>query len=304
MTQNENYQALVGNVFNIQRYSTHDGPGIRTTVFLKGCPLRCFWCQNPESQSMKPLLMFKRDRCTRCGRCLKTCPVGANEIVEGQVYVDRDKCTACGACVKTCFAKARSIEGRKMTVAEVIGEVKKDRMLYQNSGGGMTVSGGACEMQPDFTVGLMRAAHDEGIRTAAEMEGAFPWEIVRRIAEHTDYVLFDLKCMDDKRHKAGTAVSNVRILENAKNLVQMGKTIKFRTPLIPGFNDDRESIAAIAHFVRDELGLSPAEHLELLAYNNLGEEKYVRLDFEGVHPKYQRQSQEYIDELNALRCSI
>ena len=248
--------------------------------------------------------MFKRDRCTLCGRCTAVCPTGANQLVDGALVLDRSKCTVCGACVNSCLAKARTVEGKRMRVDEVIDVVKKDYLLYVNSGGGMTVSGGACEMQPDFTVALMKAAHEEGIATAAEMEGAFPWETVRRIAEHTDYILFDLKSMDDEKHKAATAVSNVRILENAKNLVKMGKPILFRTPLIPGFNDDRESIAAIARFVREELGLSPAEHLELLPYNNLGEEKYVRLDFEGTHPRYQRQSQEYIDELNAIRLSI
>ena len=155
-----------------------------------------------------------------------------------------------------------------MTVKQVIHKVRRDYNLFCNSGGGMTISGGACEMQPEFTINLLKAAHDEGIRTAVEMEGAFPWETVRAIAEHCDFIMYDLKHMDKEKHIMGTKVSNERILDNAKRLVKMGKKLQFRTPLIPGFNDSLESVAAIAHFIRNELGLSPAEYHELLGYNN------------------------------------
>jgi len=297
---------LVGQVFNIQRYSIHDGPGIRTTVFLKGCPLRCFWCQNPESQSMHPVLLFRKDKCTLCGRCIPVCSKGANSIVDGQLVIDRKLCTACGACAKpgVCLAGTRKIEGQSMTIDEVMKHIVSDYNLFQNSGGGLTVSGGDCEAQPDFTVGLLKAAHENLINTCVEITGAFPWETVKRITDHADYILYDLKCMDDKRHKEGTGVSNKRILENAKNLVKEKKKIHFRVPLIPGFNDSPEDIKATALFIREELGLNPSDHLELLAYNNLGEDKYIRLGAEDKRPSYERQSNEYVKELNEIIASV
>jgi pyruvate formate lyase activating enzyme len=297
---------LIGQVFNIQRYSTHDGPGVRTTVFLKGCPLRCFWCQNPESQSIQPVLMFRQDKCTACGRCVEACPHHAISIVDGRVTIDRKICTACGACVRpgVCLAGTRKIEGKSMTVKEVMKQVVSDYSIYQNSGGGLTVSGGDCEAQPEFTAALLQAAHEELINTCVEISGAFPWNTVKMITDHADYILYDLKCIDDKKHQEGTGVSNKHILENAKNLVREGKRIHFRTPLIPDFNDSRKDIEATARFIRDELGLNPARHLELLAYNNLGEDKYLRLGNEDNRPSYQRQANEYVRELNEIIASI
>lgn len=299
----DNKEELSGQVFNIQRYSTHDGPGIRTTVFLKGCPLSCFWCQNPESQESKPELLFKEDKCTLCGRCIEVCPTGANSIVDGRMIIDRDICAACGDCVIPCIPQAREIEGRTMTVKEVIKEVKKDLRLYINSGGGMTLSGGDCEAQVDFSEAILKAAHEETIHTAVEITGAFPWKIVKRITDNADFIFYDLKHMDDDKHKEGTGLSNKLIKENAKTLVKENKTIYFRTPLIPGFNDSREVIQEIVDFIRDELHLNPAERLELLAYNELGENKYHRLGRgEEAHKLegYERQSDEYFNELKEI----
>lgn len=297
---------LIGQVYNIQRYSTHDGPGIRTTVFLKGCPLRCFWCQNPESQKMQPVLMFRQDKCTACGRCITRCPNQANSIADAQLIIDREACKSCGTCAQpgVCLAGTRKIEGQAMTVSEVMKKVISDYGVYQNSGGGLTVSGGDCETQPEFTTALLKNAHENLINTCVEITGAFPWATVKGITDHADYILYDLKCMDDEKHKEGTGVSNKLILENAKNLVKENKRMFFRTPLIPGFNDDIENIAATAKFIRHELGLSPALHLELLAYNNLGEDKYSRLGDEENRPCYERQSDEYLKQLKEIIASI
>lgn len=301
-----NHVELIGQVYNIQRYSTHDGPGIRTTVFLKGCPLRCFWCQNPESQKMQPVLMFRQDKCTSCGRCITKCPNQANSIVDAQLVIDRELCKSCGTCAKpgACLAGTRRIEGQAMTVSEVMKKVISDYNVYQNSGGGLTVSGGDCETQPEFTAALLKAAHENLINTCVEISGAFPWETVKMITDHADYILYDLKCMDDKRHQEGTGVSNKSILENAKKLVKENKRMYFRTPLIPGFNDSPQDIEATARFIREELGLSPANHLELLAYNNLGEDKYLRLGDEENRPCYERQSDEYVKKLKEIIASI
>lgn len=292
---------LKGQVFNIQRYSTHDGPGIRTTVFLKGCPLSCFWCQNPESQNSQPELLVREEKCTLCGRCIEVCPTGANKMVDGNLLVDRDLCTACGNCVIPCIPQGREIEGSAMTVDEVMKEVKKDIRLYINSGGGMTLSGGDCEAQPDFSEALLMASHEEGIDTAVEITGAFPWKIVKRITDNADFIYYDLKHMDDAKHKEGTGVSNKHVLENAKILAKEGKNIHFRTPLIPGYNDSKDHIKAVVNFIRDELHLNPAERLELLAYNELGENKYGRLGREHEAPiGYKRQSEEYFTELKEI----
>lgn len=297
---------LEGQVFNIQRFSTHDGPGVRTTVFLKGCSLRCVWCQNPESQPLKPVLMFRKDQCTVCGRCIPVCPNQANSIVDGQLVIDRKRCNACGVCAMpgVCLTGTRKVEGKTMTVNEVMEQVVRDYNIYQNSGGGITISGGECTVQPDFTVELLKSSHKNYINTCVEITGAFPWKTVKRVIDHTDYTLYDLKCMDDEKHKEGTGVSNKYVLENAKNIVKEGKWIRFRTPLIPGFNDSVENIAATARFIRNELGLNPVERLELLPYNNLGEIKYSRLGEDELRSAHQRQTDEHLQKLHAAIAAV
>lgn len=298
--------ALEGQVFNIQRFSTHDGPGVRTTVFLKGCSLRCLWCQNPESQSIKPVLMFRKDLCTACGRCIPVCPNQANSLVDGQLIVDRKRCKACGVCTKpgVCLVGARRIEGKTMTVDEVMAQVVKDYSIYQTSGGGLTLSGGECMVQPEFSAELLKAAHENFINTCVEITGAFPWKTVKKITDHTDYILYDLKCMDEEKHKKGTGVSNKYVLENAKKIVKEGKNIRFRTPLVPGYNDDPKNIEATARFIRDELGLNPAEYLELLPYNNLGEAKYSRMGKDDFCCPHQRQTEEYLQKLHDIIAAV
>jgi pyruvate formate lyase activating enzyme len=252
---------------------------------------------------MKPVLMFRKKDCTVCGRCIAVCPQKANSVAENTLVLDRKLCNACGACVEACLGGYRSIQGALMTVKEVMDVVVKDYRTYENSGGGITVSGGATELQPEFSAGLLKYAHAEGIHTCAELTGAFPWSTVKSITDHCDYILYDLKHLDSAKHKEGVGVHNNHVLENAKHLVGENKKIVFRMPLIPGFNDSHESVRAVAGFVRNELGLSPADHIELLPYNNLGEEKYERMDFEGKHPVMKRQSNEYLKELENIISS-
>lgn len=284
---------MKGIVFNIQRFSTHDGPGIRTTVFLKGCPLRCFWCQNPESQSIKPTLMINDSACTGCGRCIEKCSVGGNRIWEdGLVRVDRSLCTACGRCTEACFNDARFISGEEMEVAEVMDVVLRDKAMYSNSGGGMTLSGGEVTVQPEFSRQLLKMAKEEGIHTAIETCGFVKWDVLESLLEYADYVMYDIKSVFPDKHKEGTGVDNALILENAKKTAEFRPCL-FRMPLIPGFNDAPEDVRALAKYVKEELGLT-ANHIELLAYNNLGEEKYLRMGKDGAAPKMRRQSDEYL----------
>lgn len=266
-----------GMVFNIQRYSIHDGPGIRTTVFLKGCPLRCFWCQNPESQHVYPELFFTAEKCVNCGRCVPACPSKANRIdAQGQIQIDRSKCIGCGKCVPVCPEEARSIMGKRMTVDEVVKEVIKDKNFYITSNGGVTVSGGDAVAQPKFAAALLKRCKEEGLHTVIETSGYAPWETFESILEYTDLVYMDIKCIDSELHQRCTGVSNELILQNAVKASQI-RTVRFRTPVIPRFNDDPEEIKKIALFVKEKTN---SDSLELLKYNNLCESKYIRLDKE------------------------
>jgi len=293
---------MTGTVFNIQRFSTHDGPGIRTTVFMKGCPLRCFWCQNPESQVIRPVLMIKRDNCTGCGRCAETCPAGACRLVDGVMEVDRELCQVCGACTARCLNTVRSVAGYETTPEEVMKTVVRDRAMYRNSGGGMTISGGELTAQWEFSLELLKLAKDEGLHTAIETSGYCQWPILEKLLEYTDYVMYDIKCVDCEHHKIGTGVSNELILENAKKVARK-KGVLFRMPLIPGYNDTAPYVEAFARFVRDETGLD-AEHVELLQYNNLGEEKFTRLGREDEKPTLIKQSDEYMAELQSVITEV
>ncbi len=296
---NTNYGEIVGNIFNIQRYSIHDGPGIRTTVFVKGCPLRCFWCQNPESWSRQVELLWNRGLCTNCGRCVKVCRYGALSFSEGLVVMDRGKCTKCGDCVGACFNKARSIKGYTITAQKTLEEVLKDRRLYSKSGGGVTISGGEATAQPEFTTAVLRLCKENWIHTAIETCGQRDWETLKGILEYTDYVLYDIKCVDDEKHKRGTGVSNGLILSNAAKIAAW-KPVLFRMPLIPGYNDNEEDVLKFRKLVRDDFGLG-SESMELLKYNPMGEEKYRHLDRpEDEIPSYQAQSQEQMDRLEEL----
>ncbi|MFC2007228.1 glycyl-radical enzyme activating protein [Chloroflexota bacterium] len=261
-------------VYNIQRYSIHDGPGIRTTVFFKGCPLRCFWCQNPESQRMETEVFLNKDNCTLCGRCVDACPTAASTLSDISSVIDRSKCTGCGKCAEACSKGARTLVGKYLTLAEIMEEVLRDKKFYDNSGGGVTLGGGEPTAQPEMALSILRGCQGAGLHTALDTCGYASWPVMEKLLEYTDLVLYDVKCMDAVKHNSATGKPNELILENAKKIARY-KPMRVRVPLVSGFNDSPEKIKAIAHFVRTKLG--PVD-IDLLPYNKLGESKYERLD--------------------------
>lgn len=269
-----------GRVLNIQHFCTHDGPGIRTTVFLKGCPLRCKWCSNPESIHPKPELAYNLKKCIgekQCGYCITACPESAIFVVgdgaDDKVHINWDLCTNCGQCVPVCPTEALYEFGREMTVEEVLAEVEQDSSFYRESGGGITVSGGECLLQPDFTAALLAEAHQRGIGTAIETAGNVPWPFMEKVLQHVDLMLHDHKCTDPERHKKWTGVTNERILANFQKAYETFPEKKFlaRTPLIPGVNDDEGHIRAVLAFIRPYPNVID---YELLPYHRFGESKY------------------------------
>ena len=266
-------------VFNIQTYCIHDGPGIRTTVFLKGCPLRCLWCANPESNEFYPQLMTYSSKCTACGRCLPACPNQAISVFfpknpEDKPYAvtDRTLCTNCGKCIDACPSEAREIAGKDMTVEEAIEEVLKDKLFLTTSGGGMTISGGEALAHADFSAALFQAAHENGLHTAIETCSFASRNVIDKVFPHVDLGLLDIKHMNSDIHKKLTGVPNEQILDNIKHVHNdLHIPVIIRIPTIPGYNADEANIAATAQFVRDELGTDVAIHL--LPYHQLGESK-------------------------------
>lgn len=270
----------MGIVFNIQRYCIHDGPGIRTIVFVKGCPLRCFWCQNPEGQSVKPQIFLNKDRCMGCGLCVSACPQRAIEVYSGKSRTKRDLCDGCGKCVEACLNDARSLMGRWVSAEEVFDVVKKDCIFYEKSGGGVTLSGGDPLAQPDFSIAILKLCKNNYIHTAIETCGHAPWKTFKEVLEYVDLVLYDFKHMDPEKHEKYTGVSNNLILENAKRICnELSIPMWARMPIIPGYNDSPDNIEATAKFIAEELGKS-VKQVNLLPYHRLGETKFERLERE------------------------
>lgn len=263
-------------IFNIQTLCLHDGPGLRTTVFLKGCPLRCRWCSNPESISPNPELGIIRARCDKCGKCIKVCPKAAITLDgEGMLRVDREACDACGKCVPVCYPEALTIYGKAMSLKEVVDKVSRDKIFYDGSGGGVTVSGGEPLVHVPFVVALFQACHDLGIHTCIETIGHVRQAELERVLEVTDYVLYDLKHMDSEKHREHTGQPNELILANAQVTARRAKELLFRIPLVPGFNDSLSNITATALFVRS---LDREVGIQLLGYHRLGMGKYDNVD--------------------------
>ena len=263
-----------GLVFDIKKYAIHDGPGIRTTVFFKGCPLQCLWCHNPESWKGRAELGFRTGRCTVCGQCVEACPQEAISLVENRPVTDVKKCVLCGRCVDVCLAGARQIIGREMAVSEVMAEVERDVIFYDQSGGGVTFSGGEPLMQPDFLLALLNQCRARNIHTAVDTSCYAEPEIADSVAERADLFLCDLKHMDNEMHERFTGVGNNLILDNIRRIAQAGKKIVIRIPVIPGFNDDPENIEATGKFAASLPGVG---RIDVLPFNLGGAEKSARL---------------------------
>lgn len=269
-----------GIVFSIERYAIHDGPGIRTLVYLKGCSLRCLWCSNPEGQKTSPELVYFEEKCIGCGECIKHCSEQAIVNVEGRLVTDPTKCSLCGECVRACPTGARYIYGKYMMVEEIVEICKKDLSYYRRSGGGVTLSGGEPTYQYEFALAILESCKENHINTAIETCGFCPWEKLRDILSYTDYVLYDLKHMDLVEHRKLTGVSNNLILDNLKMAAKMGKAIFIRVPVIPTFNDSSENIEAMVNFIKTLRDNKNVVSVNLLPYHEYGKGKYGRLQRE------------------------
>ncbi len=265
---------VTGRIFDLQRFSIQDGPGIRTTVFLKGCPLRCRWCHNPESQRRQIEISLAADRCGDCGKCVGVCPASCHTLSAAGHGFDRSECRNCGACAAACLRGALSVIGRDVSVDDVLQEVLTDRVFYETSGGGMTVSGGEPMMQIPFTLALCRAAKNAGLHVALDTCGEAAWEDYEQILPWVDLFLYDIKAMDPVKHRELTGVDNGRILENLRRLDAAGSRISIRCPLIPGCNDDPVHWQMVADLVS---GLKQVREVTLLPYHAMGAGKSRRL---------------------------
>ncbi len=267
-----------GLVFDLQKFAIHDGGGIRTVVFLKGCPLNCAWCANPESINASQELTFIPNNCIGCGACFKACPqqaIGQSGEVPSSPVVDKDRCNLCGECLKTCYAGALNVVGRYVSVEELMTMIERDRQFYDESGGGVTFSGGEPTAQPAFLKAILQEAKARGIHTAVETSGFLRWEKFKSILEHVDLALIDIKHMDSREHFHLTGVPNELILDNLKIMAEMGLPVRIRLPLIPGYNDSLENLKSTAAFIQ---GLPNVQAVDILPYHRLGEMKWAQLD--------------------------
>lgn len=260
-----------GIVFNIQRYSIDDGPGVRTTVFMKGCPLTCLWCSNPESQNPKPEVTWRYTSCKQCGACVNICPEKAITLQDGEILIDRSKCDCCAKCAETCIHEALNVSGKVMTVDEVFKVVKRDADYYEASGGGVTASGGEILAQPDFVAELFKKCREAGIGTCADTSGFGSSSAFEKILEYTDVVLYDVKHMDADEHMRACGAAPDLIMSNLDIALKSNAQVIIRIPLIPDFNTSDEALSAIAQAVREKTG--DAE-VNIMPYHRYGANKY------------------------------
>ena len=265
-------------IFNIQKFSTHDGDGVRTTIFFKGCPLRCMWCHNPESQSYQKEMVLYRHKCTACGACVEKCPSQANAIIGGRLLFDRSRCTACGTCVDWCINEAREVAGKEYTVAELVKEAKKDLIFYEKSGGGVTLSGGEVMAMKnmDFVEELCRRLHREGISVFIDTSGFAPYENFERLLPYVDVFLYDIKRVDQEDHLKYVGVDNALIKDNLVKLSDAGAGLYIRIPVVGGVNGKAACMLKMIRFLKENH--INARQINLLPYHDIGKNKYAALD--------------------------
>jgi len=278
-------------LMDVKKFAVHDGPGVRTTLFLKGCTLRCIWCHNPEGISPKPELAYYAHKCIGCGECVRVCPNGAHSIsADGHVF-NREKCIACGACEPACLGEAIKLFGKEIDVDEALRIALEDRMFYSTSGGGVTISGGEPLLHAEFVRELCERLHGEGIHTAVDTCGCVPWSAFETVLPVADMFLYDIKQFDSDAHKALTGAGNERILENLQRLSDAGKRIEIRMPFVPGCNSDDETVHKIGEF----LGKLNIERMKVLPYHSLARSKYVALGKEDTMPHVDAPSDEMLN---------
>lgn len=285
-------------IFDIQKYNMHDGPGVRTLVFFKGCPLRCKWCANPEGLQRKPQVMFKKDVCVSCGACVPVCPAGVHQMGPDGHFVDRSAdCVGCRACEEACLYNALSICGESKTISELMEIVREDRGFYDVSGGGVTLGGGECTAQPEAALSLLQAAKQEGINTAIETCGYCKTETILKLAEFVDLFLFDIKHFNSDRHSELTGVRNEVILDNLETLLKGRYNVQIRMPMLKGVNDSQEEIEGTMEFLLPYKDMKNFKGIDLLPYHKMGVNKYGQLDMEYAITDEVKLEQEDLDRI-------
>lgn len=288
---------MTGKIFDIKKLAIHDGEGIRTTVFFKGCPLACIWCHNPESLSRKTEIEYIERKCLNCGFCTSVCPNGAHCIDGEHHKYLREKCTTCGKCISACLGEALSLCGEEMTVDEVFDAVMEDVAFYESSGGGVTLSGGECLLQADFCAELMKKLKGRGINCNVDTCGYVDKSAIDKVAPYTDVFLYDIKHSDSALHEKCTGVPNERIIENLRYIASLGKVIEARIPLIPNINDDDATVEKIGELLS---GIETLKKVKLLSYNNLAGSKYENIGKKNTMPEGEPQSRERMQEIKHI----